>query len=149
MGELRSVIKRTILGAKKSVAQIADEMGCSESILYRYGLDGESGAEMPLSRLIPLMRATDDYRILRHIAARCDHVAVKVRRVAALKKKDPAILNEIQGRFAKMMADFCAYTAEASEAETLGLLDTIARHLADVAAMKRAVKDYRQEDLFA
>ena len=149
MTDLRTALKKTIIGCKtRSVSQIADELGCSDSLLYRYGLDGESNAEFPLSRLIPLMRATEDYRLLNHVAARCGFVLVKLSRSAALKKKDPETINEIQARFSRLLSDFLSFTADASEAETLELLDQFNKHMTDMASMRRAVRDYKQGDLF-
>jgi hypothetical protein len=149
MTDLRTALKKTILGSKiRTVGQIADELGCCESLLYRYGLDGESGAEFPMARLIPLMRATEDYRLLNHVAARCGYVLVKLSRSAALKKKDPETINEIQARFSRLMSDFLSFTADASEVETLELLDQFNRHMTDMASMRRAVRDFKQGDLF-
>jgi hypothetical protein len=149
MSDIKTCLKKTILGsAKKSVAQLADELGVAESTLYRYGLEGESGAEFPLKRLIPLMNAAADYLLLHHIANRCGFALVKLDRTRALKTKDPEVINEIQGRFAAMMAEFCSYTADASREETLALLDTIDMHMTDVASMRRAVKTYKHGDLF-
>lgn len=148
MGDLRTCLKKTILGATKSVAQIADDMGCSDSLLYRYGLDGDSAATFPLDRLLPLLNSTDDDRLLHHVANRRGYVLVKLRRVSALKKKDPEVINEIQARFSRILSDFISHTANATNAETLALLDQINHHLTDMASMRRAVKDYKQGDLF-
>jgi hypothetical protein len=148
MGDLRTCLKKTILGASKSVAQIADDLGCCESLLYRYGLDGESGASFPLERLLPLLNSTDDDRIMHHVANRRGYVLVKLRRVSSLKRKDPEVINEIQARFSRILGDFLTHTADASNAETLALLDQIDHHLTDMASMRRAVKDYKQGDLF-
>ena len=148
MTDLKTAIKKTIMGSSKGVPAIADELGCSESLMYRYGLDGESGAEFPLKRLIPLMKCTEDFRLLHHVAARCGFVLVKLRRSSALKGKDPEVINEIQARFSRILSDFCRYTADVSAEETLELLDHIDQHLSDMASMRRAVRDFKQGDLF-
>jgi hypothetical protein len=148
MTDLKTALKKTILGARQSVTAIADELGCCESVLYRYGLDGDSGAEFPLKRLIPLMKATEDYRLLHHIAARCGFVLVRLARATALKRKDPEAVNEIQARFSHIIAHFLLHTADAPADVTMALLDDLDKHLTDMASMRRAVKDFKQGDLF-
>ncbi|MFB3828928.1 MAG: phage regulatory CII family protein [Bryobacteraceae bacterium] len=148
MTDLKTQIYFTIRGSKKSVEQLADEVGCSASLLYRYGLDGESGAEFPLKRLLPLMQATGDFRILRHLNARCGLITVNQPRVRRLKLKDPKTVNEIQQNFATLFAEFCKFCEAASKEQVAELLDAIHLHACDVAAMDRAVRDFQQGDLF-
>lgn len=148
MKDLKTILYLTIHGAKKSVAEIADDIGRSASVLYRYALDGESGAPMPAELLIPLMKATADYRILQHMAASCDFALVRLKRASVLKTKDPAVVNEIQARFSRIIADFCSFSAQATDAETLEMLDQIDTHLSDMVSMRRAVKGFKQGDLF-
>jgi len=148
MKDLKTILYLTIHGSKKSVPEIADDIGCSASMLYRYALEGESGAVIPAERLIPLMKATQDYRILLHMASSCEFALVKLKRAAALKTKDPGVVNEIQARFSRIIAHFCSYTEKATDAETLELLDQIDTHLSDMVSMRRAVKGFKQGDLF-
>jgi transposase-like protein len=147
MTDLKTQIYMTIRGSKKSVEQIADEVGCSASLLYRYGLDGESGAEFPLKRLIPLMQATGDYRILRHLNARCGLMTVSQPRARRLKLKDPRIINEIQRNFSEVLARFCEFCESAPREQVQALLDAIHRHACDVAAMDRAVRTFQQQEM--
>jgi hypothetical protein len=86
----------TIHRNKKTVEQIADEMGISANLLYRYGYDGETGADFPLKRLIPLMKATNNYKLLKHIANLCGFVCVKIPRAKATKKDDFELREEYQ-----------------------------------------------------
>lgn len=147
MSDLKATLKKTLLNSKHSVAELADTLGCAESLLYRYALPGESGAEMPLKRLIPLMLATNDYRLLTHIAARCGFATVKLRRVAELKRRDPETLNAIQSRFSELFAKFLTFAEAASESETLALIEHFDTHIGDMCAMRRSVRDFRQGDL--
>ena len=148
MNDLKSLLYMTIHGAKLSVPEIADDIGVSTSLLYRYALEGESGAPIPAERIIPLMKATKDYRILQHLASRCGFALVHLKRASVMKSKDPAVVNQIQARFSRIIADFCTFTEHASEAETLALLDQIDAHLSDMVGMRRAVRDFKQGDLF-
>lgn len=82
---IKSKIYSTIHRNRKPIDQIADEMGISTESLYRYGLPSPSGSDIPLKRLIPLMKAANDYCILKHIASVCGFVLVKVPRYRASK----------------------------------------------------------------
>ncbi len=74
-----------------SVGAIGDDIGSGESTVYKWGLaETESGHPMPITKLIPLMRATRNFRILRHIAHRCGFALIKIpfRNIRARGEKD-------------------------------------------------------------
>jgi len=60
----RDNIYNTIHKSKKPLKVIAEEMGIDDSTLTRYGLEGPSGSEMPLSRLVPLTRSSSNFSVL-------------------------------------------------------------------------------------
>jgi hypothetical protein len=106
---LKITIQKTLLRNKKTVDQIADEVGRSSNILYRYGLEGESGAEMPVSLLVPIMKSTGNYSILKHIAQLCGFILVKIPRVKAGTKDELEMIDDYQSSFVnsvKNLKDF-------------------------------------------
>ncbi len=81
MNDLQKAVRETILcpANKATVSQMADGVGSVESTVYRWGLPADgSGHGMPLKKLISLMFATKDFRILRHLAHRCGFALVKI-----------------------------------------------------------------------
>lgn len=75
---IKNILYETIHRNKKSVPQIADEMGISANYLYRAGLPlDESGVKFPVEYLIPLMKTTKNYSILKHLARLCGFILVK------------------------------------------------------------------------
>ncbi len=70
---LRETLYKTIHLNKKPLKVIAEEIGISENYLTRAALpdaedsDTGTGCRFPLKRLIPLIRATNDYSVLDHI----------------------------------------------------------------------------------
>lgn len=72
-GTLRESLYNTIHLNKKPLKVIAEEIGISENYLTRAALpdqedsDTGTGCRFPLKKLIPLIRATDDYSVLDHI----------------------------------------------------------------------------------
>jgi len=72
---LKNAIQQTILRNQKTVDHIADEIGRSSNSVYKYGIEGEAGSDMPISLLIPIMKAADNYSILKYIAHICGYNA--------------------------------------------------------------------------
>ena len=86
---IKSILYETIHRNKKTVEQIADEIGISANYLYRSGLPlEESGVKFPVDYLTPLMKTTKNYRILEHIAYLCGFLLVKEQRAAELVNKN-------------------------------------------------------------
>lgn len=72
---IKILLHETLLNSKKSVQQLADETALSASYLYRAcNPEDESNVRFPLDYLIPLMNATNNYSIIKHIASICGFV---------------------------------------------------------------------------
>jgi len=92
--ELRKVLYSTIHKKKKSIEQIADEVGCSPSLLYRCANINDLDARFPLERLLPLMRSAGDFSVLKHLASRSGYLLYKL--PARIKFQKIADLNKYQ-----------------------------------------------------
>jgi len=148
MRDLKSTLYTTVHGSKKSVEQLADEIGVSPSYLYRACLDGESGCRFPLDLLIPLMNAAGDYSVLEHLNSRCDRLTASMPRVARLKRKDAEAVNEISGNFNAVMAQVLKFFAKPDQSHADAIGQALHRHLCEVAALGRAVKTFTQKEMF-
>jgi len=94
---LKSFLYKTIHRNTKTVNMLADETGISASYLYRAGLpEDQSGVKFPIEYLIPLMKATKDYSVLKHIAKTCGFLLVKVPRVTGAKKEEIDVVEQYQ-----------------------------------------------------
>jgi hypothetical protein len=148
MRDLKNQIYFTVHGAKKSVQQLADEIGISASYLYRASLESdESGCRFPLDLLLPLMHAAGDYRILDHLTNRCGRVTTSLPRVAKLKRKDPQTINEIQRNFNAVMAKVLEFYQNPERTRISEIEAELHAHLCEVAALKRSVADFHQGEL--
>lgn len=84
MSTLKDRLYNTIHRNAKPLKAIAEEIGMSENYLSRAALpdleesDTGSGCRFPLKKLVPLIRATDDYAILDFIEDSVGRVAVHV-----------------------------------------------------------------------
>ncbi|NMB83025.1 MAG: hypothetical protein GYA14_14530 [Ignavibacteria bacterium] len=94
---IKSCLYETIHRNKKSVAQLADETGISSSYLYRSALPtDESGVRFPLDYLLPLMKATNNYSVLKHIANLCGFVLTPLPHLKKNKKEKNEMIAEYQ-----------------------------------------------------
>jgi len=94
---IKTILYETIHRNKKSVEQIADEIGISANYLYRAGLPlDENGVKFPLDYLIPLMKSTGNYSILEQIANICGFLLVKEPRVKTPKIDGTELISDYQ-----------------------------------------------------
>jgi hypothetical protein len=93
---LTDAIWRTVNRGKLTPDQLEDEIDYSASALKRAGLDGESGAGFNIRKLIPLMKAQDDYTILEHLAHHCGFILLPFPRGGRSKKERIASVSEYQ-----------------------------------------------------
>lgn len=94
---VKTILYETIHRNKKTVEQIADEIGISANYLYRAGLPlDESGVKFPVDYLIPLMKATGNYAILEQIANICGFLLVKEPRVKVPKIESIELVSNYQ-----------------------------------------------------
>lgn len=94
---IKMLLYETVHRNKKPVKQLADETGISSSYLYKACLpEDESGVRFPLDYLIPLMKATNNFSILKHIASLCGFVLITLPRLKVNRKEKNAFINEYQ-----------------------------------------------------
>jgi hypothetical protein len=147
MRDLKTQLHFTVHGARKSVPELADEIGVSASYLYRACTEGESGCKFPLELLIPLMQASGDYALLDHLNARCGRITTSLPRVGRLKRKDPQVVNEIERKFHEVMAAVLKFFEAPDQANVPAITAALHAHLCEVAALKRTVADFQQQEL--
>lgn len=95
--DIKDVLYQTVHQGKKPVKQIADEIGISSNYLYRCALpDDESGVKFPVQYLIPLMKSTNDYSLLKHIANLSGYILAKIPRMKNSKMDEVDMLDEYQ-----------------------------------------------------
>ena len=102
--DIKDVLYETVHENKKPVKQIADEIGISSNYLYRSALpDDESGVKFPLQNVIPLMKATNNYSLLRHIAKVSGFITIKMPVMKSEKKDEIDIIDSYQGSTLKAL----------------------------------------------
>lgn len=93
---LTEAIWQTVNRGKLTPDELEDEIDYSASALKRAGLDGESGAGFNLRKLIPLMKAQNDYTIIEHLAHHCGFILITIPKSGKSKKERIISLAEYQ-----------------------------------------------------
>jgi len=138
--ELKRYIYSTVHRGRPTVEELADGLGCSSSLLYRCANPNDPAARFPLEKLLPLMRLTKDYSILRHIAARAGFALFRI----PPKRKTRTIfgLTEFQALFAKTfqcLLNFVAHKATKEE-----VLEEVDKLLSRTVEVRHAVAKSEQ-----
>lgn len=144
---LRHELYRTLYESKLSAEEIAWQLHISPSYLRRAVLTTESGVRFPADLLGALMRLCGNYRALALIARECDHVAVPLPQIRRAKKQPLETVNATAANFHALVCDLMEFAAHPSGAAVPGIRARIRRHLADMAAMDRALGTFAQMDL--
>lgn len=97
MNGLNDEVYRTIHRSCKTVDAIALDTGIKTGTLYRYGLAPEtSGLDIPMRKLVPIMRASGYFGILRVMAAACGFLLVKLPRIARNRTDETELVGSYQ-----------------------------------------------------
>ena len=142
---LTDVIWQTVNRGQLTPEQLQDEIDYSASALKRAGLDGESGAGFNIRKLLPLMKAQDDFSILEFLAYSCGFLLVKIPKGGRSKKDHMVSINNYQ-KLASTTIDillkFIEYEAHQEEAEEI-----LHRMLKSTAEMMAEIRKGNQIEL--
>jgi len=140
---LPQTIWETVHKSKLSVPELADEVGCSVDTLYKTA-NVNMPAELKVSWLIPLIRATGNASILKHIATRLGYVLVRVPRARRMKPEEIA---DHQRTLADYQAALIRFNNGELNAEEVH--EIVDKALTEVARAKKMVEaDTPQQSLF-
>lgn len=127
---------------KVSVAEAADMMGVSHNYLYRMLSPTDSGANFPVRKLVPAMRAFQNYLPLKVIARDCGFMVFKAPRGVA---RNAVELTEYQIRFSRLVQLILKYLDQPTYELGQEVLAKLLEHLEDTANWKARVQgDVRQ-----
>lgn len=149
MTSLDNARYRTINRNKKPVKQIALETGIREGTLYAYGLPLETtgGRDIPLSKLVPLMKATNCYDILRVISQACGFLMVRVPRAAQNKQDDNRLVNDYQRLCSECVAELIRFLEHPTKTNCINTHNLLQDVMAASAGIQKRVKSHFQTEL--
>ena len=130
---LKSEIQKTILG--NDVEKLAAKLGLAASTLYRWGNPNEESWP-PVSRLLPLMKAAADYRILRWLSRQAGLALVKL--PSRGLKPGPKTVAAVQAETHRLVAALIEHSdGEKTDAECLEVIDEMIEQL---VVMKKQIE---------
>lgn len=142
--DIKDILYSTIHENKKSVKQIADEIGISTNYLYRACLpEDESGVKFPVQFLLPLMKSTNNYSLLKHIAQLAGFIIVKIPRFKSKKTDEMDIMEEYQRATIKALESLRQFF-ENPNSTNYNILD---KHLLEVMEKSVSAKKYSGKKL--
>lgn len=145
---LNEAIYETVHRSEKPPKVIADEIGCSYNYLMRMGMQSESGCDFNLKYLVPLMKATGNYNVLKVLARLCSKLVVaQPRGTRNGAKKDLITYHKY---FSDMMSKLFEFAQDPGEKLYRELNEMMREHMADTESLRRKCKDnlINQKELF-
>jgi len=131
--------------SRVSIAEAADIMGVSHNYLYRMLCPTDSGANFPVRKLVPAMRAFRNYLPLKVIARDCGFMCFRAPKGTA---RNALELSEYQIRFTKMIQLIIRYLDNPTYELGQEIIQRLWDHIEETASWKaRCEKDSRQMEL--
>lgn len=136
MATLDAVTAETIRGADK-IKLIAAKTGIPKGTLYRYGLPVETtGLDIPIRKLVPIMKAAGNYAILRRLAADCGYLLVREPRTPRNRMDSVQLIGKLQ----KCASEAVQKTVEFFEKPRVAAMSAAASALDDTACTAIGLK---------
>lgn len=141
MKDLKTVLYETIHRNKKSVQQLADETAISSSYLYRAGMPmDQSGVRFPVDFIIPLMKASNDFSILQHLAITCDFIIIKTPRISCSKLERDTIISNYQSKTSAAASALVSFFSKPSLDNYKNAIDTLQSVLECTVSTKKYIE---------
>jgi len=148
MKTLTEILYEVVQGNGKPPKAIAEELGISYNYLRRSVLDGPSGCNFPLRLLIPLMKATKNYKPLKHLANACGYLLVKMP-TGWKRRKDPYLtIQNYQKHFTEVVKALIDFFDKPSYHNGQRVIAVLLNHMEETAAWQwRCKKNVNQMEL--
>jgi hypothetical protein len=144
MDDLYRLIYELIHRNKLSIDDLAEVLGVSSNYIYKMGLneDSPSFSDIGVRRLIAIMKAQGDDRIVRYMCQRFGGVFVRLPRVAKDKSESAEMIAYYQESVTntiKLMIDYFRNPSPNARAVLINMLDDVTAKT--VGIRKRVEKD--------
>lgn len=144
---LNEAVYRTIHRSKGSVDSIACQTGINKNTLYRYALPADqSGLDIPLTKLVPLMNASQTFDILRIMALSCGFLLVKVPRSAQTRMDESEIVGNYQKVCHTAVEKLMAFFHLPTKVTLQGAIEGLNEAAAESIAIKKRCEKHQQRE---
>lgn len=134
---LNEVLHETFHRSKKKPQEIADELGVSYNYLARAVLEGPSGCNFPLRLLVPLMKATRNFGVLKKLAHLCGFMVVPLPKGIRKLGDAHSDLRRYQKRFAGLLEELVDFVDCPSQAKYRHLNERLLEHMQETEWWRR------------
>ena len=146
---LRKILYVSVHRSKKSVAQIADELGISENYLYRLvSLSEDSPLNFPLHLAVPLMKSTKKYELLRYIAAECGFICSRVPRMPRNRLEESDLIYFYQNQGIRASEKLLKFVRHQTEENRKAAFVEIHKELEQSVGILKRLENWGQFKLF-
>jgi len=138
---LEEILHRLIVrNPKITVAELAEELGVREHDLYEWG-NMNQPRQFPLSKLLPLMIATENTIIIEHLAARMGLVVFKVRKRGKSSLENAEDLLEYMRKFSTLLTGLVKAFKDKTSFDRRGLLREFDKFLSTAVGLRQDVEN--------
>jgi hypothetical protein len=138
----------TIHRSKKPVKRIAEDTGIKEGTLYVYGLPAEAnGRDIPLAKLLPIMKAAGNYAILKSLNNACGFLMVRIPRAAANKLDEARMVSDYQKLCADTVASLVQYLEHPDKKNCEAVISNLRMVMAESAGLEKRMRTHHQLEL--
>ena len=133
----------------KNIKSIAGDCGAGYNYFSRMVNPTDEQCNLPVSKIIPLMKSTDDYTLLKHLAMHTGYLVVPMPR-GLRKGTDPKMpINEYAMQANAMVSKLFKFIQSPTEELRKELDEDIRKHMGDTENIRRRVKhtNLRQMEL--
>ncbi len=134
----------------KNIKTIAGDCGAAYNYFSRMVNPTDEQCNLPVSKIIPLMKSTDDFTLLKHLALHTGHLIVPMPR-GLRKGTNPRMpINEYAAQANELVMKLYKFLAEPSDEKRKELDEIFRKHMGDSENMRRRVNkhDLKQQELF-
>lgn len=131
----------------RGIDTVATETGITKSTLYRYALPtDQSGLDIPLEKLVPIMNSAKHYEILKIVAASCGFIPIKVPRAAYSKRDESEIVHHYQNVCSEAVAKLLKFFEKPSQKNCDAAVEALQTVAGESVAVKKRVQRHSQHE---
>ena len=150
MDELWKLLYALIHRGKLDIDELAELLGVSSNYIYKMGLaeDSPSHSDIGIRKLIALMKAQNDDRIVRYLTTRFGGIFVKIPRVAQDKHESSIIIQDYQEAVTLAIGLLITYFDNPNPNARAILISTLDDVTAKTVGIRKRVEKDGQFNLF-
>jgi hypothetical protein len=150
MDELYNLIYNLIHRGKNGIDELAEVLGVSSNYIYKMGLneDSPSHSDIGIRKLIALMKAQGDDRIIYYLAQRFGGVFVKLPRVAKDKRESAELIHDYQECATKVTSLLFAYFDNPNPNARAIIINALDESISKSVGIRKRIQCDGQYELF-